>query len=113
MISIGAQWAVLQTAAWVSMAVTYTIKAGSMSEGLSKTFDGKHPCKLCHVVEKGTDSQKQDPKQETAKKKIELFANGQVIYIAPSLPAQASPCAVVPSVVVRTAAPPWQPPRCA
>ena len=113
MISIGAQWAVMQTAAWVGMAVSYTIKSGSVSEGLSKTFDGKHPCKLCNVVKKGTDSEKKDPKQETAKKKIELFASTETILVVATPVADALPRAESFSAFVRTIAPPLQPPRCA
>ncbi len=45
--SIAAPSAFLQTAAWVTMAVNYSVKEGSVVEGLSKTFDGEHPCKLC------------------------------------------------------------------
>jgi hypothetical protein len=58
MVSIGAQWAVLQSVAWVGMAVSYSMKEGSITEGLSKTFDGEHPCPLCCAVKKGTDSEK-------------------------------------------------------
>lgn len=113
MISIGAQWAVLQTAAWVSMAVTYTIKAGSVSEGLSQTFDGKHPCKLCHVVKKGTDSEKKDPKQESTKKKIELFAEDKVIVFGTAPVTDTLLHADEPSALVLAIAPPRQPPRLA
>ena len=114
MISIGAQWAVLQSAAWMSMAVSYTIKAGSIAEGLSQTFDGKHPCKLCHVVKKGTDSEKKDPtKQETAKKKIELFTNSHALLVIARPSVQEQPRAEEPSALVRKTAPPLQPPRCA
>ena len=50
-VSIGLHWAVLQSAAWVGMAVAYTVEKGSLSEGLSDTFDGDHPCPLCMVVQ--------------------------------------------------------------
>lgn len=57
MISIGLHWALLQSVAWVGMAVTYTVETGSVAEGLSETFDGDHPCPLCHIVDKGTQSE--------------------------------------------------------
>ena len=62
MISIGLHWAVLQSAAWVGMAVAYSVEKGSVVEGLSETFDGDHPCPLCKAVEKGVESERQ-PKE--------------------------------------------------
>lgn len=76
MVSIGAQWALLQGVAWVGMAVSYSVQGGSVSEGLSKTFDGAHPCPLCKVVKKGVEDD-QSPAQETkggkGKAKAELL----------------------------------------
>ena len=57
MVSIGMHWVVLQSAAWVSMAVSYSVEKGSITEGLSDTFDGAHPCPLCHMVSEGTKEQ--------------------------------------------------------
>jgi hypothetical protein len=114
MVSIGAQWAVLQTAAWVGMAVTYSIKAGSVAEGLSQTFDGRHPCKLCCAIKKGTDTEKKAPtKQENTKKKVELFASEGTLNV-PAVPAVRSVAhAHELWAVVRFTAPPRQPPRLA
>ena len=53
MISIGAHWALLQSAAWVGMAVAYTVDRGSLVEGLSDTFSGERPCPLCKAVANG------------------------------------------------------------
>ena len=112
MVSIGGQWAVLQSAAWISMAVSYSIQSGSVSEGLSKTFDGEHPCKLCCMVKKGTDSENKDPKQESSKKKLELFASSEVIMIS-SLVVVEHPRAEGQCASAWSVAPPRQPPRCA
>jgi hypothetical protein len=51
-VSIGGHWAVLQSVAWVGMAVTYS-KDASLSQALDKTFDGHHLCKLCKIVQAG------------------------------------------------------------
>lgn len=112
MISIGAQWAALQTAAWVSMAVSYTINTGSISEGLSETFDGRHPCKLCCLVKKGSESEKKDPKQESVKKKLELFAGETRRHFMVPAVTQMNP-AVDDVAVVHAHAPPVPPPRVA
>lgn len=61
-ISVGLHWAVMQSMAWVGMAVTYTVKTGSVVQGLSDTFDGEHACPMCHAVEEGT--KKSSPKQD-------------------------------------------------
>ena len=48
----GGHWALLQSAAWVGMAVNYA-QSEPVSVALEKTFDGKHPCNLCKLVKKG------------------------------------------------------------
>jgi len=70
--SIGAHWAILQSVAWLGMAVSYS-QNSSLKEALSKTFDGFHPCKLCKVVQEGKRSEK---KQDAPKpfNKIDLIA---------------------------------------
>lgn len=77
MISIGLHWAVLQSAAWVGMAVAYSVEKGSVVEGLSDTFDGDHPCPLCKAVEKGVESEQQSkegqpPPSKTKEMKLTL-----------------------------------------
>lgn len=112
MVSIGAQWAVLQSAAWVSMAISYTLKTGSVCQGLSQTFDGAHPCKMCCMVKKGAESEKKDPKEQIAKQKLELFADKCLAFIIAS-PAHNVPFAASNEVAVPTQqAPPTPPPRC-
>lgn len=85
MVSIGAQWVVLQSAAWVGMVVTYSVNAGSVKQGLSDTFDGQHPCALCKVVEKGQQSEKKGPLAPTAKLKLQLllFCEPAVVFFSP------------------------------
>ena len=81
MVSIGGQWIVLQSAAWVSMAVTYSLKEGSVAQGLTKTFDGQHPCALCKVVAKGQHTDKKGPEEMAAKLKIDLFCDTIVGFV--------------------------------
>ena len=112
MISIGAQWAVLQSAAWVGMAVSYSIKQGSISAGLSQTFDGKHPCPLCKAVKQGSESDKKDSaKQDLLKKKLELFTQHQIItFVSQDTPEQL--WMREPTATPRRLVPPVPPPRC-
>lgn len=61
-LSLGLHWAVLQSVAWAGMLVKYSQDA-SFSEAWSKTFDGKHPCKLCTSIQKGRAEEKQQDQQ--------------------------------------------------
>ena len=54
---IGGHWALLQSAAWLGMAVSFS-QTESVSVALEKTFDGKHPCPLCKIVKAGKASEK-------------------------------------------------------
>jgi hypothetical protein len=47
--SIGVHWALLQSLAWGGMLITYTQESG-FARGISMTFDGDHPCKLCKAI---------------------------------------------------------------
>jgi len=111
MISIGAQWVVLQSAAWVGMAVSYSLKTGSITVGLSETFDGEHPCPLCKAVSKAKQGEKKNAKFETVKK-IELFANSNCAIVFPSPPSTELPRAGNEAAAPRYTAPPVPPPRC-
>jgi hypothetical protein len=53
----GDQWAVMQSAAWVTMLVS-SLRTDSLPQAVTNTFDGKHPCPLCKAIAKGESSQK-------------------------------------------------------
>src|SRR5260221_14675984 len=55
----GGHWAILQTGAWVGMVVAYS-RDGDVSTAISRTFDGKHPGRLCFA---GQDGRKQEEKK--------------------------------------------------
>jgi hypothetical protein len=69
-LTLGLHWALLQTVAWTGMIVTYS-RDGSLTEAVSKTFDGKHPCCMCKAVESGRqEEQKQSKEKLTPDAKI-------------------------------------------
>lgn len=71
-LSLGMHWALLQTVAWTGMVITYS-QCGSLQEAISKTFDGKHPCTLCKVVQKGrANEQKRDSQQLNPSVKLDI-----------------------------------------
>lgn len=112
MVSIGGQWALLQTAAWVRMTVVYSAQTGSVVEGLTRAFDGTHPCRMCRAIKKGTDSERKDPKQETAKQKLELFSQERVLIVFAAPVARQTFAEAEESASKRTIMPPTPPPRC-
>lgn len=70
-LSVGLHWTVLQSAAWVSMIVSYS-QDGSVGDAIEKTFDGQHPCALCQLVEHGTAKDQGPQKKAPDLKKMEL-----------------------------------------
>ena len=71
-LTLGLHWAFLQTIAWTGMLVTYA-RQGSFQEAVSKTFDGKHPCALCKVIQQGrTEEKQQEQKQVKPGLKLEV-----------------------------------------
>src|SRR6186997_787245 len=57
---LGGHWAVLQSVAWAKMLVEYA-QQDPLSVAIEKTFDGAHPCAICHTV---SDGRKKEEKQE-------------------------------------------------
>lgn len=53
---VGGHWAILQTGAWVGMVIDYSKSAG-VEAGITKTFDGKHPCQLCLSIAKNKEKE--------------------------------------------------------
>lgn len=49
------------------MIVDYS-KHATLCQAIAQTFDGAHPCSLCHVVSKGKDSEKKQDLQSSAPK---------------------------------------------
>ena len=87
---IGGHWGVLQTVAWANMIWIYTSLDGSVLVGAKKTFDGSHPCSMCHSIKDAKQQEKKAPEILSATKKIELFAleDASVLPIRVSAPFQ-------------------------
>ncbi len=69
-LSMGLHYAVVQMVGWVNMTVEYS-RTAPLSEALAMTFDGKHPCELCKLVEEELKNSDQDDKR-APEKKMEL-----------------------------------------
>ena len=79
-LSLGAHWMFLQSVAWVGMVVNYS-QHDPFIEALSKTFDGKHPCQLCKMVQTGKAQEQQQAKQKPTTKFDQFLAAGQSILL--------------------------------
>ena len=60
--AIGLQWLTLQSIAWTAMIIDYS-KRGTLCEAIAQTFDGAHPCSLCHIVDRGKTTEKKSDLQ--------------------------------------------------
>jgi hypothetical protein len=80
---MGLQWLALQSVAWTAMMLQNT-KQVSFCEAVKRTFDGAHPCSLCHVVNKGkTSEQKRD--LQTSATQIDIVCVSRAIRLLPVL----------------------------
>ncbi len=62
----GGHWAVLQTIAWGGM-LAENLQTDDWRAAVEKTFDGKHPCQLCHEISAGKKAEKKTPLLKTDK----------------------------------------------
>ena len=81
--AIGLQWLTLQSIAWTAMIVDYS-KRGSLCEAISRTFDGAHPCSLCHIVEKGKTTEKKSDLQLLTPK-IDMICTKRAVTLVPPI----------------------------
>src|SRR5438132_12347421 len=65
--AIGLQWLALQSIAWTAMIVDYS-KHAPLCQAITETFDGAHPCSLCHAVNAGKNSEKKSDLQSPTPK---------------------------------------------
>jgi hypothetical protein len=77
--AIGLQWVALQSIAWTAMIVDYS-KQGSLCHALAQTFDGAHPCSLCHIVNKGKTAEKKSDLQVLTPK-IDMICTKRAITL--------------------------------
>lgn len=108
-LSLGAHWALLQSMAWVGMLVTYSQDA-TVGEALTKTFDGEHPCQLCHFVREGRKAESKHEQSLKLEAKKQFICESVLAILYP--PAEFS-LAPLPrfQAVPRADVPPLPPPR--
>jgi hypothetical protein len=82
--AVGAHWTFLQSAAWLGMAVKYS-QGDSLKGALEKTFNGKHPCRLCQFVAEGKKAEKRQAMQK-AKTHVDFFLSANPPLLFPPGP---------------------------
>jgi hypothetical protein len=55
--TVGAHWALLQSVAWTTM-LAGNLRNASVSQAITRTFDGQHPCPICKAIAAGKKSEK-------------------------------------------------------
>jgi len=83
--AFGFQWVALQSIAWTAM-ILQNAKQTSLCEAMKRTFDGAHPCSLCHIVNKGKTSQEKRDVQSSSPK-IDIMCVARSIRLLPRVEA--------------------------
>ena len=83
-LAIGGHWACVQSIAWFRMTVAFS-KSRPLSTALQMTFDGRHPCKLCKVVQSGRNGERDKPAKPAQAKLECLCRDGRLSVFASPL----------------------------
>jgi hypothetical protein len=107
-VMVGGHWAILQSVAWVGMALNFA-QTAPLGVALKKTFDGKNPCTLCKAVNEGKKSEREQSllKVET---KLDFYLTPSA-FLLDAPPFVAIEPGAAETVQPRAHAPPRQPPR--
>ncbi len=85
------------------------VRHSALTEAVAKTFDGSHPCDLCHFVSTGKKSEKKSDVLP-ASAKMDLFCTQAAVALPPaSVDYEYVVCHAVGQAL--TLAPPTPPPR--
>jgi hypothetical protein len=79
--AIGLHWIALQSIAWTTMVLDYS-KRAPLHQAITQTFDGMHPGSICHLVNKGKNSEKKSDLQPLTPK-IDIICTKRAITLLP------------------------------
>ncbi len=104
----GGHWAMLQSVAWATM-LANNARTQCLSDAITTTFDGRHPCPICRQIAQSRQSEKKSDAQLELKR-LEYSLDSAVFVICPPghffLTGERSS-----SAPLLTEAPPTPPPR--
>ena len=107
-LTTGAHWAALQTVAWTTM-LANNLRSDSLTEAVSKTFDGEHPCPLCKAIAAAKKSEKKSA-TVVSSLKMEFPLVAEVVSLFPPAQFELLPLQNFPADLF-SAQPPVPPPR--
>jgi hypothetical protein len=84
--------------------------AFSLREAIATTFDGQHPCRMCHFVQKQVGPSDQGPRATLPTVSVEFAGVSRIELIAPELVA-ASFTELISHLPVPVVAPATPPPK--
>lgn len=97
---LGGHWVALQSVAWARMLKEFS-RTDSFSEAVGKTFDGKHPCKMCLGIREGRQQEEREQQKVPllkTEKSPELFCDFRRIVV-PFAPTEAEDAvAIIPQL---------------
>jgi hypothetical protein len=82
-LTTGAHWAALQTVAWTAM-LANNLCTQSVTEAVSETFDGAHPCPLCKAIAAAKKSEKNSEAVAPVLKMEFPAAPEKLVLVAPA-----------------------------
>jgi len=85
--AIGLHWIALQSLAWTTMVIDYS-KRAPLCRAITQTFDGAHPCSLCHAVNSGKNSEKKSDLQSPAPRIDMICASCATSLLQPFVPVE-------------------------
>jgi hypothetical protein len=77
----GGHWAMLQSVAWATM-LANNARTECLSDAISQTFDGRHPCPICLQIAKQRQSEKKSDAQLESKR-LEYSLESAAFVICP------------------------------
>ena len=107
-LTTGAHWAALQTVAWTTM-LANNLRSDTLTEAVSKTFDGEHPCPLCKAIAAAKKSEKKSA-TVVSSLKMEFPLVAEVVSLFPPAQFKLLPLQNFPADLF-SAQPPVPPPR--
>ena len=83
--TVGGHWFVFQSVAWATMLVD-NLQTGSLSEAVTRTFGGDHPCRMCKQITEQRKSEKQPDAPAPELRRLEFVLQPAVFtFTAPQL----------------------------
>ncbi len=107
-LSLGLHWLALQSVAWTTMLVANAHHA-PLCVAVAKTFDGAHPCDLCHAVAAGKKSEGKSELPPAGAKMDLICFTRTLPWRPPSVPYEYS--RTRGAITERFISPPAPPPR--